>query len=101
MELFTPINPESSSSLGMALVVSSATPLLLLNPQLVVKAASETFCRAFDLRIEDVVGAAGCRHQRLTSRHGAKALQKRHVPPREHERRAGQDGGVRLPEPRR
>ena len=58
MEFFTPFNPEHSSSLGMALVVSSAMPLLLLNDQLVVKAASETFCRAFDLRIDAVVGTS-------------------------------------------
>ncbi len=40
----------------MALVVSSAMPLLLLNDDLIVQAASETFCRAFDLRIDAVVG---------------------------------------------
>ena len=57
MEFFTPFDPENSSSLGMALVVSSATPLLLLNDHLVVQAASETFCRAFDLPIASVVGA--------------------------------------------
>ncbi|OYZ97620.1 MAG: histidine kinase [Novosphingobium sp. 17-62-8] len=56
MEFFTPVSPENSSSLGMALVVSSTMPLLLLNDHLIVQAASETFCRAFDLRIEAVVG---------------------------------------------
>ncbi len=58
MEFFTPFDPEHSSSLGMALVMSSAMPLLLLNDQLVVKAASETFCRAFDLHIDAVVGTS-------------------------------------------
>ena len=58
MEFFTPFNPERSSSVGMALVVSSTMPLLVLNDQLVIKAASETFCRAFDLRIEAVVGTS-------------------------------------------
>lgn len=58
MEFFTPFDPENSSSLGMALVVSSATPLLLLNEGLVVQAASETFCRAFDLRNDGVVGSS-------------------------------------------
>lgn len=58
MEFFTPFDPEHSNSLGMALVVSSATPLLLLNEQLVVKAASGTFCRAFDLNIDAVVGTS-------------------------------------------
>ena len=56
MEFFTPILPESSSGLGMALVVSSTMPLLLLDDHLIVQAASETFCRAFDLRIDAVVG---------------------------------------------
>ena len=39
----------------MALVVASAMPLVLLNDHLVIKAASESFCRAFDLRIGGVV----------------------------------------------
>jgi len=42
----------------MALVVASAVPLLLLNDQLVIKAASQTFCRTFDLRIDVVVGTS-------------------------------------------
>ena len=57
MEFFTPLRPDSSSSLGMALVVSSNTPLILLNDQLVVVAASVTFCRAFSLDCASVVGA--------------------------------------------
>lgn len=58
MELFTHFDPENSSSLGMALVVSSATPLLLLDEQLVIRAASETFCRTFDLPVDAVVGTS-------------------------------------------
>ncbi|MFC0589720.1 sensor histidine kinase [Novosphingobium aquiterrae] len=58
MEFFTRFDPESSSSLGMALVVSSATPLLLLDEQFVVRAASETFYRTFDLHIDAVVGTS-------------------------------------------
>ena len=58
MEFFTPLPLESSLSIGMALVVSSATPLLILNEQLIIKAASGTFCSAFDLRSEDVIGAS-------------------------------------------
>ena len=58
MEFFTPFDLQRSNSLGMALVVSSAMPLLLLDDQLVVQAASETFCRAFDLRINAVVGTS-------------------------------------------
>ena len=56
MEPLMPIRPEGSSSLGMALVLSSATPLLLLNEQLVVNAASQTFCSRFGLPITEVVG---------------------------------------------
>ena len=56
MEFFTPLKPDRSSSIGMALVVSSATPLLLLNEQLVVEAASQTFCTAFDLSCAGLVG---------------------------------------------
>lgn len=37
-------------------MASSATPLLLINEQLVVQAASDTFCRGFDLAAEKVVG---------------------------------------------
>lgn len=58
MELFTHFDPENSSSLGMALVVSSATPLLLLDEHLVIRAASETFCRTFDLPVDAVVGTS-------------------------------------------
>ena len=57
MELFTPLRPESSSSLGMALVMSSATPLLLLNEELIVKAASGSFCRSFSIDPKGVLGA--------------------------------------------
>jgi two-component sensor histidine kinase len=56
-EFFTPVVIEGSNSLGMALVLSSATPLLLLNEALGVEAASVTFCSAFNLRIDQVVGA--------------------------------------------
>lgn len=56
MEFFMPLRPESASSLGMALVVTSSTPLLLLSEQLVVKAASGSFCRSFSIDSESVVG---------------------------------------------
>ena len=56
MEFFTPLRPESSSSLGLALVMSSATPLLLLNEELVVKAASGSFCRSFSVDPGSAVG---------------------------------------------
>lgn len=58
MEFFTPLPHETAaSSLGMALVFSSATPLLLLDADLVVKAASGSFCSAFALDPDMVVGA--------------------------------------------
>jgi two-component sensor histidine kinase len=58
MEFFTPVSPEQSSSLGMALVLSSAMPLLLLDDHMVIQAVSETFCRAFDLRRNAVAGVS-------------------------------------------
>ena len=57
MEFFTPLPPDTPSSLGMALVFSSATPLLLLDGALIVKAASGSFCGAFGLDLDTVVGA--------------------------------------------
>lgn len=56
MEFFTPLRPEGSSSLGLALVVSSTTPLILLSEALVVQAVSGSFCRSFGLDCEAVVG---------------------------------------------
>lgn len=56
MELFTRQRPEGSSSLGMALIMSSATPLVLLSQELVVQAASGSFCRNFGLDCDEVVG---------------------------------------------
>ncbi|MGZ3197860.1 MAG: sensor histidine kinase [Croceibacterium sp.] len=40
----------------MALVMSSSTPLVLLNEQLEVRAASGSFCRSFSLNCDRVVG---------------------------------------------
>lgn len=56
MESFHPMRTQSASSLGLALVVSSSTPLVLLNDQLVVKAASGSFCRSFSIDCGSVVG---------------------------------------------
>ena len=56
MEFITPLKPASASSLGIALVVSSSTPLILLNEQLVVKAASGSFCHDFSINCDNVVG---------------------------------------------
>jgi len=42
--------------MGLALVMSSSTPLLLLNDELMVKAASGSFCRSFSVNPDSVVG---------------------------------------------
>ena len=57
MEFFTPLPHDVASSLGMALVESSATPLMLLDADLVVRAASGSFCSAFGIDPATVVGA--------------------------------------------
>lgn len=55
MEIFTPPLPDSAASLGIALVVSSNTPLVLLDKDLKVVAASVSFCRGFGLISANVV----------------------------------------------
>jgi two-component sensor histidine kinase len=58
VEFFTPLSQEAAAgSLGRALVFSSTTPLLLLDANLVVRAASGSFCSAFELDPDTVVGA--------------------------------------------
>lgn len=49
---------EVPNTLGMALVVSSSTPLILLDEYLVVQAASLSFCHSFALDPNEVVGAS-------------------------------------------
>lgn len=56
MELFTPMPYEAANSLGIALVVASPTPLILLDNDFNVKAASGSFCRAFGLDPGRVIG---------------------------------------------
>lgn len=56
MEFVTPPPPQGSS-LGMALVIASTTPLLLLDAELRVIAASGSFCSAFGLDGGKIVGA--------------------------------------------
>jgi two-component system, sensor histidine kinase PdtaS len=56
IEFFTPVSPEAAS-LGIAVVLSSNTPLLLLSEDLTVKAASGSFCRCFDLEPASVAGS--------------------------------------------
>ena len=58
VELFTPQSPVPANSLGLALVMSSSTPLVLLDGALIVKAASGSFCRAFALDPVKMVGAS-------------------------------------------
>lgn len=58
MEMFTRAQSESPSSLGMALVISSTTPLILLDDALCIKAVSDSFCRAFSLDCGTVIGAS-------------------------------------------
>jgi two-component sensor histidine kinase len=56
MELSTIKIPVTANSLGLAIVLSSSTPLVLLDAGLVVRAASGSFCRAFGLDPDDVTG---------------------------------------------
>ncbi|MBV1690414.1 sensor histidine kinase [Novosphingobium sp. G106] len=56
MEFFTPNRPASPNNLGLALVLCSSTPLVLLDAAFVVSAASATFCRAFGLDPDAVMG---------------------------------------------
>ena len=48
--------PEAATSLGLAVVLASSTPLVLLDGEFVVRAASGTFCAAFGLDPEAVTG---------------------------------------------
>src|SRR5688572_18455425 len=57
VELSVSFIPEPSSGLGLALVMSSSTPLVLLDEDLIVQAASRSFCRSFSLDPDRVVGA--------------------------------------------
>jgi two-component system, sensor histidine kinase PdtaS len=50
-----PLLSDAAASLGIALVVSSNTPLVLLSKDLKVVAASVSFCRQFGLAAGDVV----------------------------------------------
>jgi two-component sensor histidine kinase len=62
VEFFTPIPPDAASSLALALVISSQAPLLLLDEGLVVIAASDSFCRIFEIA---PAGATGVELSRL------------------------------------
>ena len=47
---------DTANDLAMAIIGTSAEPLLLLNPDLTVVAASSSFCRAFDIQFDSVPG---------------------------------------------
>ena len=51
-----PLNPDAALSLAFAVVASSTAPLILLDGEMVVQAASASFCRAFGLQATGVVG---------------------------------------------
>jgi hypothetical protein len=53
-----PLHPEAATNLALAVIASSTAQLLLLDSDCTVIAASETFCRAFQLAPTDVVGRA-------------------------------------------
>jgi PAS domain S-box-containing protein len=57
MELFTPDLTPVPIDLGLALVLCSSTPLVLLDARFVVQAASTTFCQAFGLDPDTVTGS--------------------------------------------
>jgi two-component sensor histidine kinase len=57
MSLRTPIDPEAALSLALAVIAGSNAPVLLLNGDLNVIAASRSFCRAFDI---DPASVRGC-----------------------------------------
>ena len=56
MAAHTPVHPDPVLSLAMAVVASSTAPLLLLDGELMVIAASTSFCRAFHLTTDRVAG---------------------------------------------
>jgi len=56
MELFTPLHSDTSPGLAMALVASSQAPLLLLDDDITIVAASMSFCREFGCDPDTVSG---------------------------------------------
>ncbi len=56
MATHPPLHPDGPLSLAMAVVGSSKPPLLLLDDTLKVIAASTSFCRAFDIDADRIVG---------------------------------------------
>jgi two-component system, sensor histidine kinase PdtaS len=56
--LNSPPRPEAAANLALAVIASSTAPLLLLDGDCTVIAASDSFCRAFQLEPANVVGRA-------------------------------------------
>ena len=56
MEFFTPLPPEHVDGLAMALLAASQTPQILLDDKLKVIGASLSFCDAFGLKPDGIVG---------------------------------------------
>jgi two-component sensor histidine kinase len=56
VEFFTPIPPDAASNLAMALILSSQAPLILLDENLEVIAASNSFCRIFEVAPPSTTG---------------------------------------------
>jgi two-component sensor histidine kinase len=52
----TPLHPSAVDGLAMAVILSSTAPLVLLDADLTVLAASASFCMAFELKGEDLIG---------------------------------------------
>lgn len=58
MNLVAPLPPEAANGLAAALIASSNAPLLLLDGDLKVVAASGSFCRVFEIACAGVPGAS-------------------------------------------
>jgi two-component sensor histidine kinase len=56
MAAHSSLEDDAANGLAMAIISSSAEPLLLLNPDLTVVAASASFCRAFDIEAASIPG---------------------------------------------
>jgi two-component sensor histidine kinase len=56
MVVAAPLHPDAALNLALALVGSSSAPLLLLDDNMIVIAASRSFCDAFNIDLMSVVG---------------------------------------------
>lgn len=58
MSINPPLNPDAATSLMLAVIASSSAPLLLLDADANVVAASSSFCRAYGVDPETITGRA-------------------------------------------